>query len=94
MANIENTAGAFTAGDIDSSDFTSLDETRIGWALGAGVEYAFQRDLSIKIEYLYMDFGSDRSENFDGDRFRHENDIHTVKVGLNYSLQRIYEPLK
>jgi outer membrane immunogenic protein len=94
FANIENTAGAFTAGDIDPSDFTNLDETRAGWALGAGVEYAFQRDLSMKIEYLYMDFGADRSSNFDGDRFEHENDIHTIKVGLNYSLQRIYEPLK
>jgi opacity protein-like surface antigen len=48
----------------------------------------------MKIEYLYMDFGEDRSTNFDGDDFRHENDIHTVKVGLNYSLQRIYDPLK
>jgi outer membrane immunogenic protein len=89
FANIENSAGAFTAGD-----FTSLDETRTGWALGAGLEYAFQRDLSMKIEYLYMDFGEDRSGNFDDDRFRHENDIHTIKVGLNYSLQRVYQPLK
>lgn len=94
FANIENTAGAFTAGDVDPSDFTNLHDTRAGWALGAGVEYAFQRELSVKIEYLYMDFGEDQSGNFDGDRFRHENDIHTVKVGLNYSLQRIYEPLK
>ena len=94
LANIENTAGAFTGGDIDPSDFTSVDETRAGWTLGVGVEYAFQRDLSMKIEYLYMDFGADRSSNFDGDRFEHENDIHTIKVGLNYSLQRVYEPLK
>ena len=70
LANIENTAGAFTGGDIDPSDFTSLDETRAGWTLGVGVEYAFQRDLSMKIEYLYMDFGADRSSNFDGDRLR------------------------
>lgn len=94
FADIENTAGAFTAGDIDPSDFTKDDGIKTGWALGAGVEYAFQRDLSMKIEYLYMDFGEDRSTNFDGDSFRHENDIHTVKVGLNYSLQRIYDPLK
>ena len=94
FANIENTAGAFTDGDIDASDFTSLQDTRTGWALGAGVEYAFQRDFTMKIEYLYMDFGEDGSGNFDGDRFLHENDIHTVKVGLNYNLQRVYEPLK
>jgi outer membrane immunogenic protein len=89
FANIENSAGAFTAGD-----FTSLSEVRAGWTLGAGVEYAFQKDLSMKIEYLYMDFGEDHSGNFEEDRFSHENDIHTIKVGLNYSLQRVYEPLK
>jgi outer membrane immunogenic protein len=95
FADIENTGGAFTVGgDVDPGDFTSLQEVRVGWALGAGVEYAFQRDLSMKIEYLYMDFGDDRSGNFDGDRFRHDNDIHTIKVGLNYSLQRIEEQLK
>ena len=94
LANITNSAGALDDGDVNLFDLTSVEETRAGWALGAGVEYAFQRDLSMKIEYLYMDFGSDQSGNFDGDRFGHENDIHTVKVGLNYSLQRIYDPLK
>jgi outer membrane immunogenic protein len=94
LADIENTAGAFTDGDIDPADFTKDTGIRAGWALGAGVEYAFQRDLSMKIEYLYMDFGNDRSSNFDDDDFRHENDIHTIKVGLNYSLQRIYDPLR
>jgi outer membrane immunogenic protein len=95
FADIENTGGAFTDdGDVDPGDFTSLQEVRVGLAAGLGVEYAFQRDLSMKIEYLYMDFGDDRSGNFDGDRFRHDNDIHTIKVGLNYSLQRIEEQLK
>jgi len=94
FANITNSAGALDGGDVELFDLTSVEETRVGWALGAGVEFAFQRDLSMKIEYLYMDFGADSSGNFEGDRFRHENDIHTVKVGLNYSLQRVYEPLK
>jgi outer membrane immunogenic protein len=94
FADIENKAGFISGGAIDPTDFTSVHEVRTGWALGAGVEYAFQRDLSMKIEYLYMDFGQDRSGNFDGDVFGHENDIHTVKVGLNYSLQSVVEPLK
>lgn len=94
FADIKNTAGAITAGAVDPFDFTSRQDVRTGWALGAGIEYAFQRDLSMKIEYLHMDFGDDESGNFDGDRFRHENDIDTVKVGLNYNLQRTYEPLK
>jgi opacity protein-like surface antigen len=48
----------------------------------------------MKVEYLYMDFDDDRSGNLDGDVFQHENDIHTLKVGLNYSLQRDFEPLR
>jgi outer membrane immunogenic protein len=30
----------------------------IGWTIGAGFEYAFSGNLSAKIEYLYVDFGS------------------------------------
>jgi outer membrane immunogenic protein len=94
FADIENNAGAIAGGVVTAADFTHAHEVRAGWALGAGVEFAFQRDLSMKIEYLYMDFEGDRSTNIDGDVFGHENDIHTVKVGLNYSLQRVIEPLK
>jgi outer membrane immunogenic protein len=93
FANIDTTAGAFTAGDVDPSDFTNLSDTRGGWVLGGGVEYAFQRELSMKIEYLYMDFGADGSGNFDGDVFDHDNDIHTIKVGLNYNIQSMIQPL-
>ncbi|MCP8940101.1 porin family protein [Alsobacter sp. SYSU M60028] len=31
--------------------------TRTGWALGAGVEYAFNRNWTAKVEYLYYDLG-------------------------------------
>ena len=29
-----------------------------GWTLGGGVEYAFDRNWSVKAEYLYIDFGN------------------------------------
>jgi outer membrane immunogenic protein len=32
--------------------------TKIGWTIGAGVEYAFLPNWSVKGEYLYVDFGS------------------------------------
>jgi outer membrane immunogenic protein len=32
--------------------------TRVGWALGAGAEWALNRNWSVKAEYLYLDFGS------------------------------------
>lgn len=94
FADVENSAGAITGGLIDGTDFTRDREVKTGWTLGLGVEYAFQRNLSMKAEYLYMDFGDDRTGNLDGDVFVHENDLHTLKVGLNYSLQNVYEPLK
>ena len=36
----------------------SVFENRAGWTAGAGVEYAFTRQLSAKFEYLYYDLGS------------------------------------
>lgn len=33
-------------------------ETRVGWTLGGGVEYAFMGAWTAKLEYLYVDLGS------------------------------------
>jgi outer membrane immunogenic protein len=94
-AQIENRAGALLGGGVaDPFDLTETDETRLGWALGGGLEYAFRPDWSLKIEYMYMDFGTDTSGNFDGDGFSHDNDLHSVKVGLNYRIQPMLEPLR
>ena len=94
VASIENQAGAIAGGGIDVTDLTDSDETRLGWTVGLGAEYAFQPNWSMKIEYLYMDFGKDNSGNIDSDTFRHENDIHTFKVGVNYRLQSVRDPLR
>ena len=32
-------------------------ENRVGWTIGAGAEWAFARNLSAKLEYLYYDLG-------------------------------------
>jgi outer membrane immunogenic protein len=40
---------------------TSADSTtKIGWTIGAGVEYAFLPNWSVKGEYLYLDFGTNK----------------------------------
>ena len=36
-----------------------LSDVRLGWAAGAGVEYALNQTWSAKVEYLYVDLGSD-----------------------------------
>jgi outer membrane immunogenic protein len=32
--------------------------TKLGWTLGGGLEWAFDKNWSAKVEYLYVDFGS------------------------------------
>lgn len=80
LARIQNEAGAVGV----PTDFTSSSGVRTGWTIGGGLEYALNRQWSVKGEYLYMDFGDTRSGNLDGDTFEHSNTIHTFKVGLNY----------
>jgi opacity protein-like surface antigen len=42
----------------NSSHFGSNEQTRFGFAVGGGFEYAFGNNWSAKAEYLYMDFGT------------------------------------
>ena len=81
-----------TAADIDfgggvhiyQGSFTRQSGTQTGWALGGGWEHYLTNQVSFKAEYLFMDFGSDKSRSPDGDIYEHENELHTVKVGSNF----------
>jgi len=42
---------------ISNGGKADIYDVRVGWALGAGVEYAFAKNLSAKVEYLYYDLG-------------------------------------
>lgn len=57
-----------------------VDDNYAGWTVGAGAEYALTDNVSIKAEYLYLDFG--------GADFGTGTDIdltsHVVRAGLNY----------
>jgi outer membrane immunogenic protein len=83
-------------GDFEDGDGAFSVENkhwRWGGMLGAGVEFAFTNSISGKLEYNYMDFGT-RTYSFvilpAGDIFTDTFDvkirqnIHLVKVGLNY----------
>ncbi|HEX5779697.1 MAG TPA: outer membrane protein [Xanthobacteraceae bacterium] len=68
--------------------FSRASETRSGWTVGAGAEYAFAPGWSAKIEYNYIDFGSELIQ-FScvvclADQRDIDQHIHVVKVGLNY----------
>lgn len=68
---------------------TSSSKTRAGYSVGAGVEYAFNDQLSLKAEYLYTDLGKDKvvlkDPNFTNLNERNfRTDFHTVRLGVNY----------
>jgi outer membrane immunogenic protein len=44
--------------DVDGNFFMDATENRIGWTAGAGVEWAFTPEWSVKVEYDYYGFGT------------------------------------
>jgi len=57
----------------------SADNTHLGWTLGAGAEWMVQPNWSVKLEYLYTDYGSETYFGVPVDA-----QVSTVKLGLNY----------
>jgi outer membrane immunogenic protein len=92
---------AYTASLTPPSTFSfagAASETRSGWTVGTGLEWAFWNDWSAKIEYDYMNFGT-RAVNNTGTAFnnftnprvlqvittvQNNQNINEVKLGLNY----------
>lgn len=73
---------------IDPLSETRSKRNATGWTVGGGIEYALHGDWRLKAEYLYMDFGSETSSDPDGDRYKHDNELHVVKLGVNYYVNR------
>jgi len=63
---------------------TEITDTRVGWTAGAGVEYAFAPQWSAKLEYNYMDFGTRAYSFAPGTTTDIDQQIHAVKLGVNY----------
>lgn len=67
-------------------------ETKFGWALGAGAEYAFTNNISIKGEYLYYNLGStstvlspmNAAATGVAPGLNVDNKGHILRAGLNY----------
>jgi outer membrane immunogenic protein len=70
-------------------DAEGLGAWRIGWTAGAGVEWAFADDWSVRLEYDYYDFGRpvvnmiDTGNGFMGP-VAYRQSTQTVKLGVNF----------
>lgn len=62
----------------------SEDQSHTGYALGLGVEYAFDRNWVARAEYLYSNYGLTTLFNRDGNQADFENELHLVRAGLSY----------
>lgn len=56
------TENKLTASYLDGSADAFKSGTRVGYAVGAGVEYAFTNNLLARVEYRYTDFGSEKMD--------------------------------
>jgi outer membrane immunogenic protein len=80
--------GATNVYEIYPGSVVSQSGTQTGWTVGGGLEYALNERLSLKAEYLYMDFGSQTATSTEGDRYKFETDMQTVKLGINFAFPR------
>ena len=87
LGGLSNTLNVTTAGG-----FASLqnDSTQLGYTVGAGIEYAVNRNWSIKGEYQYINFGSESlspagtTNSLATTSNSITTDIHTVRIGVNW----------
>jgi len=86
--SVKSTGGIYGAGAVSMDN----DDTLVGWTAGAGVEYAFTDNLTAKLEYKYVNFGSQTVSGFvvggplDGTKVstKETPDFHSVLIGINY----------
>ncbi len=93
VAHINSSLAYTLAGAAAPLYLGSDSRTRTGYTVGGGFEYAFTNNLSAKLEYLYLDFGT---YTFDSaiiialPAIAWATDVrareHIVRVGLNYKL--------
>lgn len=65
----------------------SASDTRVGYTVGAGAEYAITQNISLRTEYLYTDLGKLKFDNV-GTKNSTSGEVklpfHTVRIGVNY----------
>ncbi|WP_162003116.1 outer membrane protein [Microvirga tunisiensis] len=83
------TSGGRTVTEVDTYSVRKS-KTETGYTLGAGLEYAFNRNLSLKGEYLYLNLPETDtvlvSDDATADTYvaKHKNDLSIFRAGVNY----------
>ena len=79
----------------------SNDSTKTGYVLGGGVEQKLNPSWSVKAEYQYIDLGHNSLSTTAGNQgyqasatYNAEHTYNTVRLGLNYHIGSVAEPLK
>jgi outer membrane immunogenic protein len=89
FGDVKNRANVFAPGG-NLAYWGSKSDTRAGWTLGGGLEYAVTNNVTVKGEYLYYNLGKKTvalnpttgvGDNF-GAKFK--NDGHIVRAGVNW----------
>jgi outer membrane immunogenic protein len=80
--------GGAAFGEVEANVPTlslSTSDTRTGWTIGGGLEYAFLGNWTAKIEYLYVDLGS-FDTGFTAPLVTNNVDLrmNVIRAGLNY----------
>lgn len=88
VADVDTTFTATNVGPGPLPDGTiagSVSTTHSGWVVGGGAEAWLREDLSLRVEYLYADFGEEVHTpvpGIPGEPF--DLDLHLVRAGLSY----------
>jgi outer membrane immunogenic protein len=88
---VSDSASTLFTPAISGAFVGSAVQTRLGWTVGAGAEYAVLPNLSVKVEYLYINLGTSTVTEFDpvhfpassiSYSFTHADNV--VRAGLNW----------
>ena len=84
LAGVENKAFDNAAGVT-----ATWNDTRVGWTLGGGVEHRVAPQATVRLEYLYDNYGTRTlaAQSFGFTNFserEHKLDTHTLRAGVNW----------
>jgi outer membrane immunogenic protein len=73
-----------TLANLTTGTSVSASNSRSGWTVGVGTEWAFAPPWSAKLEYDFVRLDDFSTSSFTGDTVTFSRDINMVKAGVNY----------